>query len=318
VHTADEGPARHPSLDRILPGLADPELLARLTSGLTAADLTSLLMAVMAGRAARAEPPSALDRYERDRFARPGRAPFLHLRRVEDAFIRAVPDEWDWVTPSPLVPFGTHAALGDLSQNWVVTTIRSSEVAADPTVALALEAASRRRDTTTRRSAPSQRLAALQRITRAQRYSPEEALVHFTLFALVTGGRSEPAEGFDAPAMLGHLAIYLAALRNASAYDIEVALSTSADRGGAAFRDQIVRGLTAAEVSVIDDPDRLAGQPYYTRACFKVHANLRGMRAEIADGGFTDWTERLLADRKERLMISGAGLDRLATISSTE
>ena len=309
---------RHPGLDRILRGLADPELPARLASGLTAADLTTLLMAVMAERAARTAPPDVLDRYERDRFARPGRAPFPHLRRAEEAFIRAVPDGWDWVTPSPLVPFGTHAALGGLSQDWVVTTVRPSEVAADPTVALALEAASRRRDTTARRSAPSQRLAALQRITRAQRYSSEDALVHFTLFALVTAGRSEPAGGFDAPAMLGHLAVYVAAVRNASASRVDVVLSTSPDRTGSALRDQIVRGLAAAEVSVADDPDRLAGQPYYTRACFKVHATLGGTKAEIADGGFTDWTERLLADRRERLMISGAGIDRLAMISSID
>jgi len=117
--------------------------------------------------------------------------------------------------------------------------------------------------------------------------------------------------------MLEHHAVYITALRNASASDIEVAMSTSADRAGTALRDQIVRGLDGAEATIIDDPDRLAGQPYYTRACFKVHANLGGTRTEIADGGFTDWTERLLADRKERLMISGAGLDRLALISST-
>ena len=53
---------------------------------------------------------------------------------VEDAFIRAVPDAWEWVVPSPVVPLGAHAVLGPVSQDWVVSTVRSSEVAADPTV----------------------------------------------------------------------------------------------------------------------------------------------------------------------------------------
>jgi len=32
----------------------------------------------------------------------------------------------------------------------------------------------------------------------------------------------------------------------------------------------------------------------------------------IADGGFVDWTQRLTGNRKERLLISGFGVDRLA------
>jgi len=37
-----------------------------------------------------------------------------------------------------------------------------------------------------------------------------------------------------------------------------------------------------------------------------------GGKVEFVDGGFTDWIERLLGDRHERLLISGAGLDRPA------
>jgi len=32
---------------------------------------------------------------------------------------------------------------------------------------------------------------------------------------------------------------------------------------------------------------------------------------EIADGGFTDWTQRLSGNQKERLLISGMGLELL-------
>jgi hypothetical protein len=38
--------------------------------------------------------------------------------------------------------------------------------------------------------------------------------------------------------------------------------------------------------------------------------------AEIGDGGFTDWTARLMANQKERLLISGLSTDRMAAIRS--
>ena len=35
-------------------------------------------------------------------------------------------------------------------------------------------------------------------------------------------------------------------------------------------------------------------------------------RFDVTDGGFVDWTQRLVGSGNERLMISGIGLDRLA------
>ena len=40
-----------------------------------------------------------------------------------------------------------------------------------------------------------------------------------------------------------------------------------------------------------------------------------GMPAEIGDGGFTNWTARMLANQKERLLISGYSVDRLAGLN---
>jgi hypothetical protein len=69
------------------------------------------------------------------------------------------------------------------------------------------------------------------------------------------------------------------------------------------------------EVSVRFDPERHSGRGYYERACFKLHArNAAGDRVEILDGGFTDWTQALLGDRKERLLISGLGTERVCTL----
>jgi hypothetical protein len=53
---------------------------------------------------------------------------------------------------------------------------------------------------------------------------------------------------------------------------------------------------------------RLEGLGYYTGLCLRVSpATAAGVHHAIIDGGFTDWTARLLGDRKERLLTSGIG-----------
>jgi hypothetical protein len=273
-------------------------------------------MAVAERRAAGVTGPRVLRRYEADRFSRPGSVRFADLRRVEDAFVRAVPDGWSWIVPSPLVPFGTHRALSGISQNRVVTAVRPNEVAADPTAALALEAAAARRETPRRRSEQQIRLACIQRVTRAQLFTDADAFAHFTVFGLVTAGRSRPNEGFDVDALVQHLSIHVGALREL-VDGVHIILSTSTDRHGRSTVEDLRDAFTGdPHVTISDDRDRLRGQRYYSRACFKVRASVEDVSFEVSDGGFTDWTERLLDDRRERLLISATGLDRLAALDT--
>jgi len=53
---------------------------------------------------------------------------------------------------------------------------------------------------------------------------------------------------------------------------------------------------------------RLEGLGYYRGLCFRISPEAPdGQRYPIVDGGFTDWTARLLQDRKERLLATGIG-----------
>ena len=54
-----------------------------------------------------------------------------------------------------------------------------------------------------------------------------------------------------------------------------------------------------------------AENTYYKGVQFKMIIDGAGQEWEIADGGFVDWTQQLLEDRKERLLIGGFGLDLL-------
>ena len=121
-----------------------PHLIDALAAQLSGADLTSLLLEVMRQRAAAVTPAALLQRYATDRFVTAPTASFNALRRVEDAVLAACAGRYEAIALAPLVPLGTHSAIATVDQNKVLTTLRNNEVAADPTNALALEAATRR------------------------------------------------------------------------------------------------------------------------------------------------------------------------------
>ncbi|MFS8098427.1 hypothetical protein LFM09_14950 [Lentzea alba] len=269
-------------LMRVLRTLGE-DALDRL-DGLSGSDLTTLLLALMRRRAGALSGPDVLRRYRSDRFVAPSSVPFGVLRATEDRLLGALPSSFDVVGLAPVVPLGTCSAVAEMDQNNVLSTIRGTEVAADVTNALALEAA-------VRRTGSDVRLAAVQRVVRAQRFDGAGQFAHFTLFGAVSAGRDRGSLAFERE----HFAEHLSFLREACG-DVEVRVTVLDPRF------EVLRGDLPA------NPSRQTG--YYQGLCFKV---LRD-GVEIGDGGFVDWTQRLLGNRKERLLICGVGVDRLATL----
>jgi len=272
------------ALTRVLRKLGGDDALDRLER-LPGSDLTTLLLALMRRRVDAVSAPEVLRRYREDRFVAPADVPFDVLRAAEDRLLAALPPAFSVLGLAPVAPFGTCAAVAAVDQNNVVSTVRGNEVAADPTNALALEAAVRRQ------SGPDDvRLAAVQRVVRAQRFEGAGRFAHFTLFGAVSAGRDRGSLAFERQ----HFAEHMDFLR-AACGDIEVRVTVLDPRF------EVLRGALPAA------PSRHTG--YYKGLCFKVFRD----GVEIGDGGFVDWTQRLLGNRKERLLISGIGVDRLAT-----
>jgi hypothetical protein len=74
-----------------------------------------------------------------------------------------------------------------------------------------------------------------------------------------------------------------------------------------AFYERFLSALDLGRVEI----DRSPRKPgYYAGATFGVSVS----GAEVVEGGFVDWTQRLLGDRKERLLVSGVGIEFLARI----
>jgi hypothetical protein len=67
-------------------------------------------------------------------------------------------------------------------------------------------------------------------------------------------------------------------------------------------------------VDFVFDLTRAEALDYYSGPMLKITAtDPAGARLAIADGGGTTWTQRLLSDRKERLLVSGISLSLIAS-----
>jgi hypothetical protein len=295
-----------PALARLLPVIGGGEVVDRL-AGLSGSDFTSVMLEVMRRRAARETPASVLRRYRRDRFVRPGSMPWRALRQAEDVLAGVLPPGFELVTLAPLVPLGTHSALATVSQDKIVTAVRACEVAADCTNALALEAAARRAEA----ASGTVRLAGTQRVVRAQRVSGAGMFAHFSLFGLVTAGRDEGSLRFERQAVADHVRWAVRGLTAAGLAGVEIALTPLSDAG-----ESLVAALTGdlagLAATVVADRERASGRGYYRDLCYKINARDGGGAEELGDGGLTDWTRSLTASGKERLLISGLGVDRIA------
>lgn len=263
-----------------VPGLA--ELLAER---LAQSDLTALLLEVARRRAGRLEPADVLRQYERDRFVRPAEDDTSEVERVA---LSLVPEDFERVDLSPLTPLGTGAALAGVSQDWAVPTARGTEVIADVTSALALEAALSRR-----KWRDETKLYACERVVRPQASDDPARLAHFRLLGLCTAGRGERWLDWETRNATEHLAFYWKLLAQLGVTGAKIRLG----------------GGLELEVAATRDPQE---RPYYAGGWFSIDVG----EANVADGGFVDWTQKLLSDRKERCLISGAGIERLAALAA--
>jgi hypothetical protein len=305
----------HPALSRILAKSQREDLMTALCERLSGTEMTTLLLEVTRRRAAKLTPSDILAQYQRDRFVSPATVDFHRLRAMERLAIDTVSPPFAPVITAPVVPLGTHSVIAGVDQNRVVTTVRASEVAADPTNSLALEAAVLRRSLLDHdpRSSDVVRLAAVERDLRAQQFEGPHSFTHFCLLGLVSAGRDRGGFQFEMAAMLEHLQSLVAVVLNAGADSVSIRVTDFPGRHRAVI-DYLSEQLDVGPVTVDCWPERTDGRGYYSGLCFKLAGTWEGAEIELGDGGLVDWTQLLLQSRKERLMISGLSVERLALV----
>jgi hypothetical protein len=293
-----------------------PDGTGEALGGLSATDLQTLLLSVARTRAARVRPADLLRRWREDRFVRPATCDPRTLATVEARMWQLLPAEVDGVELSPIAPVGTCSAVGPVSQNRIVTTMRSAEVLSDSTNALAIEAADRRQR---QRTAGPVHLAASHRQLRAQQFGAGIS-AHFRLFALVSSARDAGSGITQARLLTLHLGYWqrvLATLLPLATPQLRFTLFDSA-----VVRERILDSVlpalagasNAAAVPVVEEPDRERGRGYYVDAALRITARHGDDVVELGDGGFTTWTAQLMGNDKERCLVSCLSTERITAL----
>jgi hypothetical protein len=310
---------------RVERALGIPGLAFALASKVAPSDLQSLLMEVHRIRAQRKTPLDVLSDYQTNRFVRPSilsARSFLDWNRVA---VSHLPASFEMLELSPVCPLGTCSVVAGVTQDWALGTVRNTEVVSDPTNALALEAAVRRRALLKEdsKSRIAVHLATSHRVVRAQKYEDPMSLSHFRLFALCSAGRSGgAAHDFEGETLTMHMKFYLDSLRAFLGEAMSLRLSCSYFGLHPSGVERVKRLMNDIhrdylELECVYDPERRTGSSYYKGARFQICARLPdGDHANLVDGGVVDWMSRLMSMEKEKLIISGVGVDRLCLLSS--
>lgn len=308
-------------IERIEREAGVPGLVSILAERLAPTDLVSLLLEVYRLRSSQRRPADVLSSYASDRFARPASVSPARLHAWERVAFAQLPEEFETLALSPVCPLGTNAVVAGVDQNWAVATSRNSEVVSDSTNVLALECALRRRELL--RSSPKStmpvHLATSHRLLRAQRYEKPEFASHFSTFALCSAGRDQGSFRFEFSILRMHISFYVKALQAflGAGIPLRVLITDfSHTIGDDVFDIQLLDSMHA-EFETIEssiDDQRTGGRGYYRDLCFKIHARApSGQYLELVDGGSVAWTQQLLGNAKERLIISGIGSERVCS-----
>jgi len=306
--------------NRIIGKAKMPELLEALTSRISLSDLQSLLLEVYQRRIKTLSPRHLLEQYTQNRFVQMSKMDPRTLVEFDRLAYSILPQDFEVVELSPVCPLGTNSIIAPVDQNNALTTIRNTEVVADSTNVLALECARRRRkwlhDKEERQT--TVKLCASHRLLRTQVFDSPDAFPHFQVFGLCTAGRDAGSLMFETESLSEHIDFYIRLLKAA----IELRKKINALRVVVLLYDEswtetiqqrVIASLaekhpgTKFDVSSVTEK-----QTYYQGARFQIYAeDEKGTDYFLVDGGFTDWTQKLLSNKKERLLISGLGSERL-------
>ena len=206
-------------ISRIAREAGVPGLANILSDRLAPTDLQSLLLEVYTRRAKRRNPKALLEDHVSNRFTRPSASNPRRLLEWDRVAFSRLPRVFRPVELSPVCSLGTASVLSPISQDWVVSTVRNTEVVADSTNVLAIECAIRRREQknfSTGHATPVH-LAASHRLLRGQKISISPGVLqHFRLFSLCSTGRDPGNLRFEIDAVRLHVGFFLYGVQEVS------------------------------------------------------------------------------------------------------
>jgi hypothetical protein len=214
---------------------------------------------------------------------------------------------------SPVTPLGCTSVFGTVDQNKVISALRGTEVVSDATNSLALHISELIKTSKNNRDSLIS-FCTTHRHTRAQNFGKAPGMLpHFHLFCMVTSGVDQGSYSFEKQSFWEHIKVYKSIFKTLFNSEIEIIFS---DRAGykdtAGLISRIIQHGHDLSMNVsISKGEHNTENQYYKGLQFTIKTIIDNKKFYIGDGGFVDWTQKMLGNKKERLIISAIGLDRL-------
>ena len=286
-----------------------PSLLDDLSEKLSASELNTLLLELFRLRAKKIKTAELLRQFEKNRFAAPSNVDSIHFKEFELRCLTLAKSKGFMpITLSPLAPFGTCSAVGFADQNNIVTALRGTEVVSDATNVFAMLIASQLKK---KKNNSLIKYATTHRHVRSQALSNPAFTPHFGIFCLATGGYDTGSFSFELDQLLDHISVHLSVYLNEfdltqEKFLLKIFLKEDNEIFHQKLKD-VIKSISDAITIQIErqvDPGE-----YYKLVQFKFFIVRNGEEINLSDGGFVDWTQKLIPNKKHRLIISGVGTE---------
>jgi hypothetical protein len=153
------------------------------------------------------------------------------------------------------------------------------------------------------------------RLLRTQSFEEKNFSAHFRVFALVSAGRDTGNFSFEMDQLEEHIRFYLTLCKRLNILrEAEVHISDFSGEFSTALIEDMFGRLQESfnEAGYLMDPDRAEARNYYAPLAFRIRfRDMEGRAWDMIDGGFTNWTQLLLNNRKERFLSSAIGSELL-------
>jgi len=283
------------------------KLLAELSDYISGSELNSLLLELFRTRSVKVAPSELVKQFEKNRFVHPSAVDTIDFKELELRCLKLAKDRgFVPITLSPLTVFGACSAVGFVDQNNIMTALRGTEVVADATNVLALLIA---RDFKLQKKRSVIKYACTHRHVRTQAFSNPAFTAHFSIFCMATGGIDEGNFSFELVQLLEHISAHLS-IFSSEFGDEKFTLKIYLKQKNEIFRQRLndhLQKISSAVNLKIEEQNNPGA--YYERVQFKFFLEHHGNEVNLSDGGFVDWTQKLIPNKKQRLIVSGIGTE---------
>ncbi|RIV27026.1 hypothetical protein DYU11_01540 [Fibrisoma montanum] len=306
-------------VEKILARVDQPDLIDVLADELSSSELNSVLLDLFSRKAAQLSAPDLLKSYRGNRFVQPADVDVLALRRLETTAYETFSQfGFTPIELSPVSALGSCSVVATADQKKVLSAGRQTEVMADATNALALHIADLKHRGGWQPDQPTDRLH-FGTIHRHLRTPPVPKIPgfrpHFKVACLVTSGRDTGSFQFEKEALTEHIVVMTAFFREQLRID-RLRFRLTPRKGypdPIAFVEQLRAYVAEQRPDVVVEAhtDAIGENNYYKGLQYKIDIEINGQVIEIGDGGYVDWTQQLLQNKKERLLTTGFGIELL-------